>query len=66
MVQAARVIGLNMFSKHFPSRCFHVGIAEHVVTFAAGSVCKGINPFDAIYSSFFAEAYDHVIHDVDL
>ncbi|XP_043721725.1 probable 1-deoxy-D-xylulose-5-phosphate synthase, chloroplastic [Telopea speciosissima] len=59
--------GLNQFLRHFPSRCFDVGIAEqHAVTFAAGLACEGLKPFCAIYSSFLQRAYDQVIHDVDL
>eukprot|EP00252_Welwitschia_mirabilis_P025816 TRINITY_DN821_c0_g1_i3.p1 TRINITY_DN821_c0_g1~~TRINITY_DN821_c0_g1_i3.p1 ORF type:complete len:723 (+),score=71.63 TRINITY_DN821_c0_g1_i3:187-2355(+) len=59
--------GLNRFLKHFPERCFDVGIAEqHAVTFAAGLACEGLKPFCAIYSSFLQRAYDQVVHDVDL
>ncbi|XVF28443.1 hypothetical protein REPUB_Repub15cG0029700 [Reevesia pubescens] len=59
--------GLNLFLRHFPQRCFDVGIAEqHAVTFAAGLACEGLKPFCAIYSSFMQRAYDQVVHDVDL
>ncbi|KAA8522780.1 hypothetical protein F0562_009203 [Nyssa sinensis] len=59
--------GLNLFQKHFPDRCFDVGIAEqHAVTFAAGLATEGLKPFCAIYSSFLQRAYDQVVHDVDL
>ncbi|XWS39080.1 hypothetical protein CRYUN_Cryun18bG0019400 [Craigia yunnanensis] len=59
--------GLNLFLRHFPRRCFDVGIAEqHAVTFAAGLACEGLKPFCAIYSSFMQRAYDQVVHDVDL
>ncbi|MED6121676.1 Transketolase-like protein 1 [Stylosanthes scabra] len=59
--------GLNIFQRHFPARCFDVGIAEqHAVTFAAGLACEGIKPFCAIYSTFIQRAYDQVAHDVDL
>lgn len=59
--------GLNSFQKHFPSRCFDVGIAEqHAVTFAAGLATEGLKPFCAIYSSFLQRGYDQVVHDVDL
>ncbi|KNA12212.1 hypothetical protein SOVF_127600 [Spinacia oleracea] len=35
--------GLNHFLRHFPSRCFDVGIAEqHAVTFAAGLACEDL------------------------
>ncbi|KAK4415259.1 putative 1-deoxy-D-xylulose-5-phosphate synthase 2, chloroplastic [Sesamum alatum] len=59
--------GLNLFQKHFPDRCFDVGIAEqHAVTFAAGLATEGLKPFCAIYSSFLQRGYDQVVHDVDL
>ncbi|CAL0301208.1 unnamed protein product [Lupinus luteus] len=59
--------GMNIFHRHFPKRCFDVGIAEqHAVTFAAGLACEGLKPFCAIYSSFMQRAYDQVVHDVDL
>ncbi|KAM3283220.1 putative 1-deoxy-D-xylulose-5-phosphate synthase 2, chloroplastic [Capsicum baccatum] len=59
--------GLNYFQKHFPQRCFDVGIAEqHAVTFAAGLATEGLKPFCAIYSSFLQRGYDQVVHDVDL
>ncbi|GJS15234.1 probable 1-deoxy-D-xylulose-5-phosphate synthase 2, chloroplastic [Tanacetum coccineum] len=59
--------GLNTFQKHFPARCFDVGIAEqHAVTFAAGLATEGLKPFCAIYSSFLQRGYDQVVHDVDL
>lgn len=59
--------GLNSFQKHFPNRCFDVGIAEqHAVTFAAGLATEGLKPFCAIYSSFLQRGYDQVVHDVDL
>jgi 1-deoxy-D-xylulose-5-phosphate synthase len=57
--------GLNLFAKHFPERCFDVGIAEqHGVTFAAGLATEGYKPFCAIYSTFLQRAYDQVVHDV--
>lgn len=53
--------GLNLFQKHFPERCFDVGIAEqHAVTFAAGLASEGLKPFCAIYSSFLQRGYDQV------
>ncbi|RDX77848.1 putative 1-deoxy-D-xylulose-5-phosphate synthase, chloroplastic, partial [Mucuna pruriens] len=59
--------GMNLFLRHFPTRCFDVGIAEqHAVTFAAGLAAEGLKPFCAIYSSFMQRAYDQVVHDVDL
>ncbi len=57
--------GLDAFAKHFPERCFDVGIAEqHAVTFAAGLACEGYKPFCAIYSTFLQRAYDQLVHDV--
>lgn len=51
--------GMNLFLRHFPTRCFDVGIAEqHAVTFAAGLACEGLKPFCAIYSTFLQRAYD--------
>lgn len=59
--------GLDLFAKHFPERCFDVGIAEqHAVTFAAGMACEGLKPFVAIYSTFLQRSYDQVVHDVML
>jgi 1-deoxy-D-xylulose-5-phosphate synthase len=59
--------GLDKFAKHFPERCFDVGIAEqHAVTFAAGLAAEGFKPFAAIYSTFLQRAYDQVVHDVAL
>lgn len=53
--------GLNLFQKHFPNRCFDVGIAEqHAVTFAAGLATEGLKPFCTIYSSFLQRGYDQV------
>lgn len=58
--------GLNSFQKHFPSRCFDVGIAEqHAVTFAAGLATEGLKPFCAIYSSFLQRGYDQVITKIN-
>lgn len=54
--------GLNLFQKHFPIRCFDVGIAEqHAVTFAAGLAAEGLKPFCAIYSSFLQRCFDQVM-----
>ncbi|KAK4257651.1 hypothetical protein QN277_007214 [Acacia crassicarpa] len=59
--------GLNYFQKHFPERCFDVGIAEqHAVTFAAGLATEGFKPFCTIYSTFLQRGFDQVVHDVDL
>lgn len=57
--------GLNRFERHFPDRCFDVGIAEqHAVTFAAGMAAEGLKPFCTIYSSFLQRGYDQLVHDV--
>ncbi len=59
--------GLDVFGKHYPDRCFDVGIAEqHAVTFAAGLAARGMKPFCAIYSTFLQRAYDQIVHDVAL
>ncbi len=59
--------GLSEFKKHFPDRCFDVGMAEeHAVTFAAGLAAAGLRPVVAIYSTFLQRAYDQIIHDVAL
>jgi 1-deoxy-D-xylulose-5-phosphate synthase len=59
--------GLKSFAKHFPKRCFDVGIAEaHAVTFAAGLAAQGAKPVVAIYSSFLQRGYDQIFHDVCL
>jgi 1-deoxy-D-xylulose-5-phosphate synthase len=59
--------GLEEFEKHFPQRCFDVGIAEsHAVTFAAGLAVAGARPVVAIYSTFLQRAYDQILHDVCL
>lgn len=58
---------LDIMMKQIPDRCFDVGIAEeHAVTFAAGLVAKGMQPYLAIYSTFLQRGYDQVIHDVAL
>lgn len=57
--------GLSTFEKHFPERCFDVGICEqHAVTFAAGLAAQGMRPVAAIYSTFLQRGYDQYIHDV--
>ena len=59
--------GLSKFEKHFPERCFDVGIAEqHAVTFAGGLAIAGMKPVCAIYSTFLQRAYDQIIHDICL
>ena len=59
--------GLDQFARHYPRRCFDVGIAEqHGVTFAAGLAAEGMKPFVAVYSTFLQRGYDQVVHDVAL
>ncbi len=59
--------GLSGFAKHFPDRCFDVGIAEqHAVTFAAGLAIGNCRPVVAIYSTFLQRGFDQVLHDVCL
>ncbi|HYE79705.1 MAG TPA: 1-deoxy-D-xylulose-5-phosphate synthase, partial [bacterium] len=59
--------GLKHFRKHYPDRCFDVGIAEQfAVTCAAGQALGGMRPVVAIYSTFMQRAYDQIIHDVCL
>jgi len=57
--------GLSHFAKAHPSRYFDVGIAEeHATLFACGLATQGLQPFLAIYSTFFQRAYDMAIHDI--
>ena len=57
--------GMDVFARHFPDRCFDVGIAEqHAVTFAAGLAAEGMKPFATIYSTFLQRGYDQLVHDV--
>lgn len=59
--------GMDVFARHFPDRCFDVGIAEqHAVTFAAGLAAEGMKPFATIYSTFLQRGYDQLVHDVAL
>lgn len=59
--------GLDEFARHFPRRCYDVGMAEaHAVGFAAGLAYAGLRPFVAIYSTFLQRSYDQIIHDVCL
>lgn len=59
--------GLDEFARHFPQRCYDVGMAEaHAVGFAAGLAYAGFKPFVAIYSTFLQRSYDQIIHDVCL
>jgi len=57
--------GLSHFAKAHPTRYFDVGIAEeHATLFACGLATQGLQPFLAIYSTFFQRAYDMAIHDI--
>jgi 1-deoxy-D-xylulose-5-phosphate synthase len=57
--------GLSHFSKAHPDRYYDVGIAEeHATLFACGLATQGLQPFLAIYSTFFQRAYDMAIHDI--
>jgi len=59
--------GLLDFQSKFPKRFFDVGIAEqHAVTAAAGMAMGGLKPVVAIYSTFFARAFDQANLDVGL
>ena len=57
--------GLSHFTKAHPDRYYDVGIAEeHATLFACGLATQGLQPFLAIYSTFFQRAYDMAIHDI--
>ena len=57
--------GLSHFQKAHPGRYYDVGIAEeHATLFACGLATQGLQPFLAIYSTFFQRAYDMAIHDI--
>jgi 1-deoxy-D-xylulose-5-phosphate synthase len=57
--------GLSHFQKAHPDRYYDVGIAEeHATLFACGLATQGLQPFLAIYSTFFQRAYDMAIHDI--
>ncbi|MDE3065490.1 MAG: 1-deoxy-D-xylulose-5-phosphate synthase [Acidobacteriota bacterium] len=59
--------GLLAFQERFADRFFDVGIAEqHAVTAAAGMAMGGLKPVVAIYSTFFARAFDQANLDVGL
>jgi 1-deoxy-D-xylulose-5-phosphate synthase len=59
--------GLLSFEARFPDRFLDVGIAEqHAVTAAAGMAMGGLRPVVAIYSTFFARAFDQAVYDVGL
>lgn len=57
--------GLTGFAKHFPNRCFDVGIAEeNAAGMTAGMAKQGLKPVFAVYSTFLQRSYDQLIHDV--
>ncbi len=57
--------GLNHFQERHPGRMLDVGIAEeHAVTMAAGLAAGGMQPYFAVYASFFQRSFDQLIHDV--
>jgi 1-deoxy-D-xylulose-5-phosphate synthase len=59
--------GLSHFQKAHPNRYFDVGIAEeHAALFSCGLATQGLQPFLAIYSTFFQRAYDMAIHDMGI
>jgi len=59
--------GLLPFEARYPERFFDVGIAEqHAVTAAAGMAMAGLRPVVALYSTFFARAFDQANLDVGL
>ena len=59
--------GLLPFQERFPDRFLDVGIAEqHAVTMAAGMAMGGLRPVVAVYSTFFARAFDQANLDVGL
>lgn len=60
-------VGLLPFADRWPDRCFDVGIAEQTaVTSAAGMAMAGLRPVVAVYSTFFARAFDQANLDVGL
>ena len=59
--------GLLPFAARWPDRFFDVGIAEQTaVTSAAGMAMGGLRPVVAVYSTFFARAFDQANMDVGL
>ncbi|MHB8680578.1 MAG: 1-deoxy-D-xylulose-5-phosphate synthase [Acidimicrobiales bacterium] len=59
--------GLLPFEAAHPERFLDVGIAEqHAVTAAAGMAMAGLRPVVAVYSTFFARAFDQANLDVGL
>ncbi|MEY3073005.1 MAG: 1-deoxy-D-xylulose-5-phosphate synthase, partial [Actinomycetota bacterium] len=59
--------GLLAVERRFPGRVIDVGIAEqHAMTSAAGLAHAGMTPVLAVYSTFFARAFDQANLDVGL
>ena len=59
--------GLLAVERRFPGRVIDVGIAEqHAMTSAAGLAHAGLTPVLAVYSTFFARAFDQANLDVGL
>lgn len=59
--------GLDEFKNKYPQRFFDVGICEeHAATFCASMNADGLNPYFAVYSTFFQRCYDQLVHDVSL
>ncbi|AYY13416.1 1-deoxy-D-xylulose-5-phosphate synthase [Actinobacteria bacterium YIM 96077] len=59
--------GLEAFARHFPERCFDVGIAEqHATTSAAGMAMMGLHPVVAVYATFLNRAFDQLLMDCAL
>ncbi|MGI8491611.1 MAG: 1-deoxy-D-xylulose-5-phosphate synthase, partial [Acidimicrobiales bacterium] len=59
--------GLLPFADRWPDRFFDVGIAEQTaLTSAAGMAMGGLRPVVAVYSTFFARAFDQANLDVGL
>lgn len=56
---------MDSLFKHYPDRCFDVGIAEeHALTFTCGLSLAKKKPFISVYSSFLQRAYDQINHDL--
>lgn len=61
-----RSSALDEFARHFPSRCFNVGIAEQqMVSFAAGLAAEGFVPFCFTFGPFLSmRAIEQIRTDV--
>ena len=56
---------MDSLFKHYPDRCFDVGIAEeHALTFTCGLSLAKKKPLISVYSSFLQRAYDQINHDL--